>query len=91
MHDPMFVRELTGEESKKLKAGLKGRDGFRLRRCQIVLASRRGRHAPGIAKQVGCCPQTARNVIAAFNERGLASLRPRSTRPHAAWDWFMGR
>ena len=77
----MFVRELTVEEREALAAGLKGRDGFKLRRCQILLASGRGEHAPVIARAVGCCPQTARNVIAAFNERGLASLAPASCRP----------
>ncbi len=80
----MFVRELTGEEREALEAGLKSRDGFRLRRSQVLLASSRGEHAPRIAEAVGCCPQTARNVIAAFNERGLVSLTPGSTRPHSA-------
>src|SRR4051794_33296488 len=82
MHDPMFVRELSGEERKALEAGLKSRDGFKLRRCQILFASSRGGHAPVIADRGGGCPQTARNVIAAFNERGLGSLAPGSSRPH---------
>ncbi len=78
----MFVREWSGEERKTLEAGLKSRDGFKLRRCQILLASGRGEHARVIAGRVGCCPQTARNVIAAFNDRGLSSLAPAWSRPH---------
>jgi len=84
MYEPMFVRELTGAERSELEAGLRGRDAFRLRRCQVLLASGRGEHAPAIARAVGCCPSTARNVIAAFNARGVASLAAGSRRPKAA-------
>ncbi len=80
----MFVRALTQAERRGLEAGLRGRDGFRLRRCQVLLASARGEHAPAIAKAVGCSPQTARAAIAAFNARGLASLARGSTRPKTA-------
>ncbi len=80
----MFVRELTGEERRELEAGLRSRDGFRLRRCQIVLASARGEHAPAIARSVGCSPQTARAAVVAFNARGPASLARGSTRPRTA-------
>jgi len=80
----MFVRELTGPERAELRAGLRGHDAFRLRRCQVLLASGRGEHAPAIARQVGCCPSTARHVIAAFNARGLASLAAGSRRPKTA-------
>jgi transposase len=84
MHEPVFVRELTQEERRELESGLRSRDGFRLRRCQVLLASSRGEHAAVIARQVGCSPQTARNAIAAFNARGLASLARGSTRPKTA-------
>jgi transposase len=81
MHEPMFVRTLTPEERRELAAGLRGRDGFRLRRCQVLLASSRGEHAPAVARAVGCSPPTARAAIAAFNGRGLSSLARGSTRP----------
>jgi transposase len=84
MKAPMFVRELSGDEREALGAGLRGRDAYRLKRSQVLLASSRGDHAPAIAKAVGCSPQTARNVIAAFNARGLASLQRGSTRPKTA-------
>jgi len=53
-----------------------------LRRCQIVLASARGQHAPAIAELVGCDDETVRDVIRAFNERGVGVLQRGSTRPH---------
>lgn len=80
----MFVRDLTPEERRELEAGLRSRDGFRLRRCQVLLASSRGERAPRIAGAVGCSPQTARAAIAAFNARGVASLARGSTRPRTA-------
>jgi transposase len=84
MRQPVFVRELTAGERRELEAGLKSRDGFRLRRCQILLASARGEHAPAIARSAGCSPQAARNAIAAFNAGGPASLARGSTRPKTA-------
>jgi transposase len=84
MHQPMFVRDLTPDERREVESGLRSRDGFRLRRCQALLASARGEHAPAIARQVGCSPQTARAAIAAFNARGVASLARGSTRPKTA-------
>lgn len=44
---------------------------------------------PDIARALRCNRQTVRNAIHAFNDRGLASLRPGSSRPHtihAAFD-----
>ena len=83
MHEPILVRALTREERRELEAGLRGRGAFGLRRCQVLLASARGEHAPRIARAVGCSPQTARHAIVAFNARGLASLARGSTRPRS--------
>ena len=56
---------------------------FTLRRCQILLASERGKNAYQIAHELGCNPQTARNAIHAFNEKGLPeALQPGSKHPH---------
>lgn len=82
MRKPQFVRSLIETERKQLEAGLRSNDGFVLRRCQIVLASARGQHAPAIAELVGCNDETVRDVIRAFNERGLGVLQRGSTRPH---------
>jgi len=86
MTEQLFVRQLTAAERRELEAGLKGREAFVLRRCQALLASARGEGVGPIARAVGCSRQTVRNVIHAFDARGLASLargshRPRSARP----------
>jgi len=82
MLNPIFVRSLTESELERLKAGLRSSDGFELRRCQIILASARGEHAIAIAQSVGCSDETVREVIKAFNLRGLEALKPGSRRPH---------
>ena len=80
---PLFVCELSGPERDALQAGLRSPDGFTVRRCHILLASARG-NTTVIAKAVGCSPQAARNVVRAFETRGLAVLALQSRRPHAA-------
>jgi len=81
MGKPIFVRELSTEEFRELSTGLKSSKPFTVRRCQMVLASSRGETAPNIAEFVGCDDQTVRNVIKAFNERGVAALQAGSRRP----------
>src|SRR5215211_3033977 len=78
---PIFVRELTDAERQALEAGLRSADAFRLRRCQILLASARGETARTIARNLSCDDQTARNAIHDFNSHGLAALTPGSSRP----------
>jgi transposase len=83
MKRPIFVRPLSDAEQKTLQAGLRSSDAFVLRRCQILLASSRGENAYQIARSLGCNPQSARNAIHAFNERGLPeALQQGSKRPH---------
>jgi transposase len=89
MKPPIFVRQLSQEERQRLEAGLRSKDAFVMRRCQILLASARGKSPPKIASSLGCASQTVRNAIGAFNEKGLAALTPGSSRPkrvHAAFD-----
>jgi DNA-binding NarL/FixJ family response regulator len=71
MKRPIFVRPLSDAERETLEAGLRSPDAFTLRRCQILLASDRGENAYQIARSLGCNPQTARNAIHAFNNKGL--------------------
>jgi len=78
MKPPIFVRSLTSEERRQLQSGLRSREAFTLRRCQIVLASSAGQRPSEIAQAVGCAVQSVRNAIKAFNERGPASLQERS-------------
>ena len=70
------------KERQALEAGLRSRDVFTLRRCQILLASARGEHAPAIAEAVGCSDDMVRKVIRAFDETGLVALQCGSRRPH---------
>ncbi len=89
MKRPVFVRALTPNEHDCLVAGLRSPEAFVLRRCQILLASARGKIARQIATDLGCDDQTVRNAIAAFKIRGLACLAVPSARPHtihAAFD-----
>ena len=81
MKSPLFVRPLTDDERMQLEAARRSTDAFRMRRAQIVLASARGLSPQPIAQLVGCCVQTVRNVIHAFNTTRLACVSKQSTRP----------
>jgi transposase len=82
MRRPKVVRPLTDAERTRLEAGLRSKDLYVLRRCQILLASARGEWAPRIAAMLGCNDQTVRNVLARFEREGLeACLTRRSSRP----------
>lgn len=79
---PLFVRVLTEDERSALTAGLRSRDAFVMRRCQILLASASGKRASHIASELGCDTDTALNAINAFNQSGLAALVAGSFVPH---------
>jgi transposase len=80
--------KIVGKGARCLQGGLRSRDPFVLRRCQILLASARGSSSPKIAQSLGCASQTVRNAIRAFNEKGLDALMAGSSTPklvHAAF------
>src|SRR5215208_2740400 len=79
MKPPIFVRDLSKKEREWLEAGLRSKDAFVMRRCQILLASARGNSPPKIAENLGCASQTVRNAIRAFDERGIDALTPGSS------------
>lgn len=79
---PIYIRTLTNEEQAALTAGLRSRDAFVLRRCQILLASACGKRASQIAAELSCDTDTALNAINAFNRVGLEALTPGSCVPH---------
>ena len=81
MRLPVYVRALTDEEYTALQQGLRSPDAFTLRRAQIVLASARRQIPADIAAALSCGQQTVRNVVHAFNDRGLAALQRRSSAP----------
>ena len=88
MKTPIFVRSFSEEEREALQAGLRSKDTFTMRRCQALLASSRGEYAPRIAASLGCGPQTVRDAIHDFNERGVDALVARSSRPRRTRDAF---
>ncbi len=79
-----------GGEREQLEADLRSSDAFVLRRCQVLLASASGEHAPQIAHNLGCSVQTVRNAIWAFNQSGLSCLVKGSSRPHTIHSAFDG-
>ena len=88
MKPPIFVRELSENEREGLQAGVRSKDAFVMRRCQILLASARGESPPKIALSLGCASQTARNAIRAFNQRGMEALIPGSSTPKRVYSAF---
>jgi transposase len=88
MKTPIFVRSFSEEERQALQAGLRSKNTFTLRRCQMLLASARGEHAPRIAKSLGCGQQTVRDAIHDFNDRGLDALVAKSSRPKRTREAF---
>jgi transposase len=81
MKPPLYVRPLTDDERTQLEAERRTANAFRVRRAQIILASARGLAPKPLAQLVGCAVQTVRNVLHAFNARGLACVPKQSTRP----------
>ena len=84
MKPPLLVRPLTTQERQQLESGLRSKQAFVLRRCQIVLASAAGQNVPQIAHALGYAPSTIRHVLHAFNHEGLCALTPKSNRPESA-------
>ena len=88
MKTPIFVRSFSKEEREALQAGLRSKNAFTLRRCQVLLANSRGEHSPRIAESLGCGLQTVRDAIHNFNERGVDALAAKSSRPRRTRDAF---
>jgi len=85
---PLFVRPLTDAERQELEARLRTPDAFVLRRAQIILASAQGERVGVIAPRVGFTGQAVRDVIRAFNTRGLAALQRGSQRNKILYSSF---
>ena len=81
MKGPIFVRSFSENERATLRAGLRSGDAFRLRRCQILLASAEERTPRQIAKHLGCSDQTVRNVNRYFEREGVECLKRKSSAP----------
>ena len=81
MKAPIYVAPLSNKQRQRLERGLRARDGFELRRCQILLASARGERPAQSALQVGGTAQTVRNTLRAYRADPAGCLRARSPRP----------
>lgn len=79
--EAIYVRRISAAEEKELRGGLRSKDAFKMRRCQIVLQSQEKKSARQIAKGLGCSDQAVRNVIHAFNSQGCDCLVAKSSRP----------
>lgn len=88
MSQPIRVRPLTDDERQAVEDGLRSPDAFVLRRCQIVRASQRGAVAASIAEHLGCCDETVRSALHAFNRDGIGALERGSNRPHRIYPAF---
>src|SRR5919204_3996359 len=85
---PLFVRPPTDAERQVLEDGLRSPDAFVLRRAQIILASAQAEPVGVIAPRVGFSGQAVRDVIHAFNARGVTALQPRSRRNRVIYSSF---
>ena len=84
MKPPLYVRPVSPTERRQLEAARRSSHGFCVRRAQIVLASAQGQSAKPMAQLLGCSVQTVRNVMRAFNVRGMRCSAKRSNRPTSA-------
>ena len=78
MAEPVRARRLTDEEGRRLQQIVRRgkHESIRVRRALIIMASASGTPVPAIARLVAADEDTVRDVIHAFNERGLAALDP---------------
>ena len=79
MSEPVRARRLSQDEGRRLQQVVRrGKGGsVRVRRATMIMASAAGTPVPAIARLVAADEDTVRDVIHAFNERGLAALDPR--------------
>ena len=77
--EPVRARRLTDEEGRRLQQIVRrGTHGtVRYRRVLIIMASASGTTPIAIARLVAADEDTVRDVIHAFNAKGLAALDPR--------------
>src|SRR5919197_5901731 len=78
MAQPVRARRLTEEEGRALlRIVRRGKHGtIKVRRAMMILASASGNTNEAIAALVAADPDTVRDVLHAFNERGLDCLDP---------------
>ena len=78
MAEPVRARRLTDQEGQRLQQIVRRgkHESIRVRRAVIIMASASGTLVPAIARLVAADEDTVRDVIHAFNAKGLAALDP---------------
>ncbi len=78
MAERVRARRLSDQEGQRLQQIVRrGKHGsIRVRRAMIIMSSASGTPVPAIARLVAADEDTVRDVIHAFNEKGLAALDP---------------
>ncbi len=78
MAERVRARRLTDHEGQRLQQIVRrGKHGsIRVRRALIIMASASGTTVPAIARLVAADEDTVRDVVHAFNAKGLAALDP---------------
>ena len=78
MAEPVRARRLTDLEGQRLLQMVRRgkHEPVRVRRAMIIMASASGTLVPAIARLVAAGEDTVRDVIRAFNAKGLAALGP---------------
>jgi transposase len=76
--EPVRARRLTDAEGSRLQQVVRrGKHGsIRVRRAVIIMASASGTPVAAIARLVAADEDTVRDVVHAFNDKGLAALDP---------------
>ena len=79
MAEPVRARRLSDQEGQRLQQIVRRgkHESIRVRRAMIIMASASGTLVPAIARLVAADEDTVRDVIHAFNAKGLAALDPR--------------
>jgi len=76
---PLYARKLTDEERQALRQSLKSRNGFAVRRGQMLMMSADEQlKVDEIGRRVGCQGQAVRQAIHAFHQEGLSCLQPKA-------------
>src|SRR5208283_3645794 len=78
MAEPVRAWRLTDYEGSRLQQIVRRgkHESVRMRRAMIIMASASGTLVPAIARLVAADEDTVRDVIHAFNQKGLAALDP---------------
>lgn len=80
----LYARDLSPDEGRRVQHEIRhGKDPVYMRRCQVILCSAQGMTVQEVAKLTLLSEYHIRELIRAFNDRGLEAMRPRKPgKPH---------